>query len=318
MSQKKEQRGYGNIYTPHAGSMIIQVQREGGLANRTIVLSPRRVKLLRFVMSRTGIGIGIALGGLFLFFAVQAARVPLLTNRLAHFERDAQRLDTLEQTLAHLTKRYEQVQTMLGAKPTLRDTAKLAAAGKSADSASIAAPEKIIAPVKRQSLLSVPIDAIRGGPQSLAQAAEHRAALAAQTPPPPAATIPSRFPIEERYFVTRGVGAGAEYGAAHPGVDVALAIGTEVRAAGGGSVVEVSETAEYGKMVRVAHPGGYETLYGHLSEVRVRQGDRIALGATLGLSGNTGRSTAPHLHFELRKGGAAVDPMTLIKQSARQ
>ena len=51
-------QGYGNIYTPHAGSMIIQVQREGGLANRTIVLSPTRVRMMRFILSRTGMMIG--------------------------------------------------------------------------------------------------------------------------------------------------------------------------------------------------------------------------------------------------------------------
>lgn len=306
MNQNREQKGYGNIYTPHAGSMIIQVQREGGLANRTIVLSPRRVKLLRFVMSRTGIGIGIALATLFVFFAVQAARVPILTQRLSRFERDAVRLDTLEQTLAQLTKRYEQVQTMLGASPAAQKDPTTAGPAVPVTTAP-AKPD--VAPATQQ---SVPIDAIRGGPSSLAQAARN------QAPPQPVATIPSRFPIDARYFVTRGVGDGAEYGAAHPGLDVAVVSGTEVRAAGGGSVVEVSETAEYGKMVRVAHPAGYETLYGHLSEVRVRQGERVAVGATLGLSGNTGRSTAPHLHFELRKDGAAVDPMTLIKQSPRQ
>lgn len=304
MNQNKEQKGYGNIYTPHAGSMIIQVQREGGLANRTIILSPRRVRLLRFVMSRTGIGIGIVLAGMFIFFAVQAARVPILTQRLSHFERDAVRLDTLEQTLAQLTKRYEQVQTMLGASPSAQ-RAPVAAP----EPAITAPPKPVVATATQQ---SVPIDAIRGGPSSLAQAARN------QAPPQPVATIPSRFPIDVRYFVTRGVGDGAEYGAAHPGLDVAVASGTEVRAAGGGSVVEVSETAEYGKMVRIAHPAGYETLYGHLSEIRVKQGERVAVGATLGLSGNTGRSTAPHLHFELRKDGAAVDPMTLIKQSPRQ
>ncbi len=315
MSQKKEQQGYGNIYTPHAGSMIIQVQREGGLANRTIVLSPRRVRLLRFVMSRTGIVIGIVLGAMFLFFAVQAARVPVLTSRLANFERDAQRLDTLEQTLAHLTKRYEQVQTMLGAKPTRRDSMQTVRADS--------APATRQIPKATAARQNVPIEAIRGtlptpAPATIPPAATRPAAMLPASPPPPIATIPSRFPIDAKYFVTRGVGSGAEYGATHPGVDVAVASGTEVRAAGGGSVVEVSETTEYGKMVRVAHPGGYETLYGHLSEARVRQGDRVALGTTLGLSGNTGRSTAPHLHFELRKGGAAVDPMTLIQQSARQ
>src|SRR5512140_2371769 len=121
MTESNEHKqGYGNIYTPHAGSMIIQVQREGGLANRTIVLSPTRVRLLRFVLSRTGMAIASVLGLVFVFFGIQAARVPLLTRRLATMELDAKRLDTLQVTLAQLSKRYEQVQTMLGASPAQR------------------------------------------------------------------------------------------------------------------------------------------------------------------------------------------------------
>lgn len=255
-------QGYGNIYTPHAGSMIIQVQREGGLANRTIVLSPTRVRMLRFVLSRTGMAIGGVLAIVFVFFGIQAARVPLLTRRLATMERDAKRLDTLQVTIGQLQKRYEQVQTMLGASPAQRPAS--VAASPASDTATM--------------------------------------------------TLPTRYPLDAKGFVTRGVGSGQEYGATHPGLDIAVPEGTEVRAAGGGLVVEVSETPEYGKMVRLAHPQGYETRYGHLSQVRVRQGDRLSIGTVLGLSGNTGRSTAPHLHFEVRKDSVAVDPMTLIQQ----
>lgn len=272
MTESNEHKqGYGNIYTPHAGSMIIQVQREGGLANRTIVLSPTRVRLLRFVLSRTGMVIASVLGLVFVFFGIQAARVPLLTRRLATMELDAKRLDTLQVTLGQLQKRYEQVQTMLGASPAQRTTA-------------------------------------------TAQPVEAAAPAAATGTDTATMTLPTRYPLDAKGFVTRGVGSGQEYGATHPGLDIAVPEGTEVRAAGGGLVVEVSETPEYGKMVRLAHPQGYETRYGHLSQIRVRQGDRLSLGTVLGLSGNTGRSTAPHLHFEVRKNNAAVDPMTLIQQ----
>ena len=250
--RNKEPKGYGNIYTPHAGSMVIQVQREGGLANRTIVLNQRTVRVMRFVLSRSGMAIGAVLLALFLFFAIQAARVPVLTHRLATLESDAKRLDTLQVALAQLQKRYEQVQTMLGAPVVKRDTIEL--------------------------------------------------------------TVPSRFPLDSKGFVTRGVGSGQEYGVAHPGLDIAVPSATQVRAAGGGMVVEVSETPEYGKMIRLSHPEKYETLYGHLSETLVKQGDKVALGAVIALSGNTGRSTAPHLHFEVRKDGQAVDPMQLIQE----
>jgi len=250
--RNKEPKGYGNIYTPHAGSMVIQVQREGGLANRTIVLNQRTVRVMRFVLSRSGMAIGAVLLALFLFFAIQAARVPVLTHRLATMESDAKRLDTLQVALAQLQKRYEQVQTMLGAPVVKRDTVEL--------------------------------------------------------------TVPSRFPLDSKGFVTRGVGSGQEYGVAHPGLDIAVPSATQVRAAGGGMVVEVSETPEYGKMIRLSHPEKYETLYGHLSQTLVKQGDKVALGAVIALSGNTGRSTAPHLHFEVRKDGQAVDPMQLIQE----
>jgi hypothetical protein len=110
-------RGYGNIYTPHAGSMVIQVQREGGLQSRTIVLSPRQVRLLRFFTSRGGRILAGVLAVVAVAMAVQAARVPLLTRRLAAFEHTATRLDTLERSLAELQKRYDQVQRMLGAAP---------------------------------------------------------------------------------------------------------------------------------------------------------------------------------------------------------
>lgn len=105
--------GYGNIYTPHAGSMIIQVQRETGLANRTIVLSERQVALLRIVGSR----VGLAAAGVFLvtwlLFAVQSVRVPVLAVRIAELERDNRRIDSLQLALSRMHGRYEQVRQML-------------------------------------------------------------------------------------------------------------------------------------------------------------------------------------------------------------
>ena len=64
--------------------------------------------------------------------------------------------------------------------------------------------------------------------------------------------------------------------------------------------------------MRLEHRDGYETLYAHASQILVKQGEKISSGRAIALSGNTGQSTAPHLHFEVRQGGAAVDPMLLI------
>ena len=111
--------GYGNIYTPHAGSMIIQVQRETGLANRTIVLSQRQVALLRVLGSRLGVVAVAVFLASWLLFAVQSVRVPTLSGRIAELERDNARLDSLQVALSRIHGRYEQVRVMLAAVGTL-------------------------------------------------------------------------------------------------------------------------------------------------------------------------------------------------------
>lgn len=105
--------GYGNIYTPHAGSMVIHVQREAALANRTIVLGPNTVRLLRLASSRVGRLLGVLLVVSIGALAVQAARVPLLTHRLAVMERDARRIDSLQTTVTALRLRYDRLSTMV-------------------------------------------------------------------------------------------------------------------------------------------------------------------------------------------------------------
>ena len=106
--------GYGNIYTPHAGSMIIQVQRESGLANRTIVLSQRQVRLLRVALCMAGALLVVGSAS-WVFLAAQAARVPFLTHRVTTLQHDVRRLDTLQVALTALERRFQHVQHMLGA-----------------------------------------------------------------------------------------------------------------------------------------------------------------------------------------------------------
>ena len=118
-SREFNPRAHGNIYTPHAGQMVIHVARESGLQSRTFVLSQRQVRLLRFLFRSRASRIGGIIAAVLLVGVVaQAARVPMLNYRLAHMEHDAARLDTLERSLAELQKRYDQVQKMLGAGTT--------------------------------------------------------------------------------------------------------------------------------------------------------------------------------------------------------
>lgn len=96
----------------------------------------------------------------------------------------------------------------------------------------------------------------------------------------------------------------------HKGVDFSAEIGTPVQATASGTVlvVEISEEA-YGKKVEIDHGDGYVTKYAHLSEIKVSEGESVSLGQVIALSGNTGASTAPHLHYEVIKDGEYVDPM---------
>ena len=100
----------------------------------------------------------------------------------------------------------------------------------------------------------------------------------------------------------------------HPGIDVAIRTGSIVRAAGGATVRQVGEDPEYGYFVLLDHAREYQTMYGHLSRILVTEGERVASGEVIGLSGNSGRSTAPHLHFEVRQNGVSVDPRTMVKE----
>ena len=106
---------HGNVFSRGWGSMFIHVQRENGLAHRTLVLRPWQVQALRLVVSRWFVAVLTLALLSWAYFAVQTARVPLLTQRISHLEEDAAKIDTLQATLEQLQRRYTQVQQMLSA-----------------------------------------------------------------------------------------------------------------------------------------------------------------------------------------------------------
>ena len=99
----------------------------------------------------------------------------------------------------------------------------------------------------------------------------------------------------------------------HAGLDIGAPDGTEVHAARDGTVEEASENEPLGRYVVVTHPGGYQTVYGHLSAINVTIGERVSTGSILGAVGHTGRATGPHLHFEVRTKAGTRDPLQLIR-----
>ena len=104
-------------------------------------------------------------------------------------------------------------------------------------------------------------------------------------------------------------GFGYRWGRMHEGIDIAVPEGTPIRAAKAGTVVIAAYTGGYGNYTCVDHGGGLSSCYGHQSSYAVSSGDSVAQGEVIGYSGNTGSSTGPHLHFEIRVNGTAVDPL---------
>lgn len=99
----------------------------------------------------------------------------------------------------------------------------------------------------------------------------------------------------------------------HQGIDLGTPVGTSVKASRGGTVSKAGWVSGYGYAVYIDHPDGVQTRYGHLSKVKVKVGQKVSQGQQIALSGNSGVSTGPHLHFEVVVGGKRVDPLKYIK-----
>jgi murein DD-endopeptidase MepM/ murein hydrolase activator NlpD len=209
-----------------------------------------------------------------------AARVPGMRREITRLEQENARVQQLAAALNRAEQNYQELRSILGARAPHRATA----AGRAATEPMRAGPVRAAAP---------------GGVRRY----------------PDGPSLPEFWPLDIRGFVTRGQvrpGAPAE---SHPGIDVAVPAGTPVRAAGGGTVEAAGTVADYGLFVLLRHPGGFQTMYGHASRLLVREGAKVAAGQVIALSGNTGRSTAPHLHFEVRRDGRSLDPLTVVQEA---
>jgi murein DD-endopeptidase MepM/ murein hydrolase activator NlpD len=107
-------------------------------------------------------------------------------------------------------------------------------------------------------------------------------------------------------------GFGYRWGALHAGIDIANSTGTPVRAAKAGTVILAGWNGGYGNCIVIDHGGGFSTLYGHNSRLRVSEGQRVSQGELIADMGSTGNSTGPHSHFETRVGGNPQDPMRYL------
>lgn len=147
-------------------------------------------------------------------------------------------------------------------------------------------------------------------------------ARAAQTYAAQSAAIPADatggrwvMPVEGRVSSPFGLRtlAGDDHARQHQGLDIAAPAGTPIRAARGGTVSFAGRRGGYGNTVVIDHGSGLSTLYAHADTLGVKAGDRVGAGAPIATVGSTGRSTGPHLHFEIRRDGEPVDPASALR-----
>jgi len=134
-----------------------------------------------------------------------------------------------------------------------------------------------------------------------------------------AAVTPSGWPVDGGW-ISSGFGVRADpfngHQAMHEGVDIASRMGSPVLAVADGVVTHSGEKAGYGLLVEITHESGLITHYGHTSATLVKVGDRVKKGQEIALVGSSGRSTGPHLHFEVVRNGSPVNPMRYLQQAS--
>ena len=213
-----------------------------------------------------------------------AASVPGLNTEIARLTEENSQVQQLATTLQELEARYDQIRTVLGAKI-------------------IAEP------------LTTVVERVDGLPILSALVAREPDAESLYGRRGP--SLPLYWPVDSLVhgMVTRRFSVAGEGIQHHPGIDVAVPRGTPIRAAGGGTVEEAGFHPEYGLFVLVDHPDGYRTMYGHASRLLISPGGRVHAGQVIALSGSTGRSTAPHLHFEKIWGDISIDPQSTIREN---
>lgn len=123
--------------------------------------------------------------------------------------------------------------------------------------------------------------------------------------------MPLAMPVKNAFRYTSPF--GRRWGRSHEGIDMAAPVGTPVYATADGEVIFAGWQSGYGNLIKIRHELGTETRFGHLSKIKVKVGQKVSRDSLIGAMGNTGRSTGPHLHYEVRVNGRAVNPMTFIK-----
>lgn len=234
--------------------------------------------LVLIIVSVVTMSVFVGTYGRVLWMAQQSRGLAAENHELR--ERNAQ-IDSLRTELVRLQTMGIQIKNMLGVGLSTEDSVLVASLSPIVNSPAISASAEVD-------------EAVRSEQQMLLKA------------------IPSLWPVKgyvTREFFTTGGEKSPHY---HPGMDIAAPRSTPVRASAEGVVVRSEWDDTYGHVVVIDHGFGLATLYGHNARNLVNVGDRVARGQTIAFVGNTGKSTAPHLHFEVKKTGVPVNPRNYL------
>ena len=256
-------------------SITFLIQRDGTTKTRSFRFRTWTLRLGAWLLALVALSMLL----LVVFYgpvARAAARVPGMERELARLRAENARVRELSAALDSAESRYAQVRQMMGGQIV-------------PDPVTIASSLPVAPPIRAR-LASAPAELGLG------------------------LTTPQHWPLDETGYITRGQVKGEGREESHKGIDIAVSVGSLVRASGGAVVREAGEDPEYGLFVLLDHANEYQTMYGHLSRILVTAHATVAPAEVIGLSGNSGRSTAPHLHFEIRQNGSALDPQTMVKE----
>jgi len=264
----------------------LMVHRDGSLKSREIHV-PRWMVRAAAIAGAVVVVAVVVIVAAYGPIVAAAAREPLLARQVKQLTQETRRVAELAAALDDAEARYAQLRGMLGAQ--------IGAPPEAASAVSTASEERLYV-----------------APPLLARAPGDRGDSGTTTEAGP--SVPHLWPLVVPSYRTRGMVGPNSRQESHPGVDLAVPVGSDVRATGGGLVREAGQDSAYGLYVLIQHPEGYESMYGHLSRLLVARNDAVRAGQVIALSGNTGHSTAPHLHFEIRRGGKSVDPLALVRE----
>ena len=256
-------------------SVTIVIQRDGTTKTRTLRIPIWTLRLGSWTLGLVAFLL-LLVTALYGPLVRAAAKVPGLERELVRLNAENTRVRELSAALDSAESRYAQVRQMMGGS-IVRDPV------------AMSSQLPVAPPIRARLASAIPVQAT-------------------------GVSLPRHWPLDEAGYITRGQVKAGGRDEAHPGIDIAVPVGNLVRASGGGTVRQAGQDPEYGLYVLLEHSDDYQTMYGHLSRTLVTSDATVAPGEVIGLSGNSGRSTAPHLHFEIRQRGLSLDPMTMVKE----